>query len=102
MRKIPVRLVEHDLLAPGELVFDLAHNGIKMTGLVHKIEVVGAQREHRAKVEVADPISVEAVEQGEVVAGDGRLDITPARLDALDERVNRRFQVDRAGKDWVD
>ncbi len=53
-------------------------NLIELAVVLHVVQVVGVNRQHRAEREPGRPLIVQAVQRGQVVARDRALVITPA------------------------
>lgn len=77
--------------------------------VVNEVEVVGGDGEDGAKVEAGCPLVVEGVELGEVVGGDGVLEVAAPEGDAAQEGGNGCLEVDHkvrwreeGGEDFVE
>ena len=94
--QLVLRLIPQDKFIPaGQCAVDPVDDDLQVGGVIDEVEVITADRQYRAQVEVAQPLVVERFQQSEVLGADPAFDLTSAALDALNEHLDRRPQVDQ-------
>ena len=88
-------LLEHHFLAARQAILDALHYDVQILVVMDKIQVVTANRQHGACVKIGQPLVVVAIEQAQIIGRDGGLHRAAAARDPIDQRLDRRAQIDQ-------